>query len=401
MSWCDSRCSGGRTGYRPRRVESTPRRRGNCHCRNRAQVVTINTVAPTHNSQSREHPQLSSPATRSPRPPCSTSPRTRLPASSPRPGDEVKRRTRARAFDPATRFYADEKGQVVGLLRPRTGAGADQLSRGASSGFESAAPLLFDAALQAARARGLTLALRRLSPRLGAVLRFFADNGFAHAREMINYWSDPRRPADAWPPAASCRSTGCAARTCRRSPRWGRGIIRLPAEKLEAYFFSNPYFPAEAFLVLRDRDGSTPARGRHRAGEQHLRRREEDRPARPVLPARRVRDRGAEHQAGQRPVQLPRRRPGERPDGGARAPGRGEPGDDRGDGRRRWRRSARRTCRTWWRSTRATSRNRAASRCWSRSSESESVAGGPAQTQPAAERSSTSTGSAPAVAAAP
>ena len=29
----------------------------------------------------------------------------------------------------------------------------------------------------------------------------------------------------------------------------GRGIIRLPDDKLEAYFFANPYFPAEAFFA--------------------------------------------------------------------------------------------------------------------------------------------------------
>ena len=34
----------------------------------------------------------------------------------------------------------------------------------------------------------------------------------------------------------------------------GKGIIRLPADKLESYFFANAYFPVESFLVLRDRD---------------------------------------------------------------------------------------------------------------------------------------------------
>jgi hypothetical protein len=38
----------------------------------------------------------------------------------------------------------------------------------------------------------------------------------------------------------------------------GRGVIRIPQDKLEQFLFSNPYFPVEAYLVLRDRDGKTP-----------------------------------------------------------------------------------------------------------------------------------------------
>src|SRR6266436_7999903 len=37
-----------------------------------------------------------------------------LPGFKPASEDEVKRRTRARGFDPAVRFYAEEGGQVVG-----------------------------------------------------------------------------------------------------------------------------------------------------------------------------------------------------------------------------------------------------------------------------------------------
>ena len=39
----------------------------------------------------------------------------------------------------------------------------------------------------------------------------------------------------------------------------GQGLIRLPADQLEAYFFSNPYFPAEAFLVMEERSGGPAA----------------------------------------------------------------------------------------------------------------------------------------------
>ena len=59
----------------------------------------------------------------------------------------MKRRTRARGFDPAARFYAEENGQIVGycVLEPDQGRISYPWCK---KGFESAAPLLFDAALE-------------------------------------------------------------------------------------------------------------------------------------------------------------------------------------------------------------------------------------------------------------
>ena len=89
------------------------------------------------------------------------------------------------------------------------------------------------------------------------MLRFFTDNSFTITREMINYWADP---VDL--PTLANRSRLPINRLQREDipalSAMGQGVIRLPADKLEPYCFANPYFPAEAFLVLRDPDGTTP-----------------------------------------------------------------------------------------------------------------------------------------------
>jgi hypothetical protein len=117
--------------------------------------------------------------------------------------------------------------------------------------------LLFDTALKSAKERGLTKVFASYRRDWDNVLRFFADQGFVNAREMINYWTDP---VDL--PTRVSRTRLPIDRLQREDvpalAAMGKGIIRLPVEKLENYLFSNPYFQVEAFLVLRDRDGKTP-----------------------------------------------------------------------------------------------------------------------------------------------
>lgn len=179
-----------------------------------------------------------------------------LPGFKPATADEVRRRTRARGFDSTSRFFAEENGQSVGycVLEPEQGRISFPWCK---KGFEAVAPLLFNAALESARARGITKLFAAYRHDWEPVIRFLSDNGFVVAREMINYWGDP---VDL--PTLVNRSRLPIDRLRREDvpavAAMGRGILRLPTDKLEAYFFSNAYFPAEAFLVLRDRDGTTP-----------------------------------------------------------------------------------------------------------------------------------------------
>jgi hypothetical protein len=182
-----------------------------------------------------------------------------LPGFKPATAEDVRRRTRARGFDPTARFFADVGGEAVGYcaLDPEQGRVSFPWCK---KGHTAAADPLLDAALRAARARGLTRVFAAYRRDWQPVLQFLTDRGFVAARDVINYWADPvdlptlmnraRLPIDrlqrADVPAVAAM---------------GRGVIRLPDDKLESYFFANPYLPAEAFLVLRGADGGAKAVG--------------------------------------------------------------------------------------------------------------------------------------------
>jgi hypothetical protein len=182
-----------------------------------------------------------------------------LPGFKPATEEEVRRRTRGRGFDPGCRFYAEEGGQVVGYctLEPDQGRVSHPWCK---PGFESAAAPLFESAVRAASERGLTRLFAAYRRDWEPVLKFLADQGFAHARDVVNFQTDPFDL-----PTVASRG-GRPIRRLRRDDlpalaELGKGVIRLPAERLEANYFASPYFPAEAFLVLEGRDGAPVAVG--------------------------------------------------------------------------------------------------------------------------------------------
>ena len=179
-----------------------------------------------------------------------------LPGFKPATEDEVKRRVRARGFNPENRFYAEDNGQVVGycVLEPGQSRVSYPWCR---KGAEATAKPLFDAALQAARTQGLSQVFAAYRRDWEPVLRFFADAGFAKARDVVNFVADPVE----LPTIANRGSV--PLRRLERSDipalaEMGKGLIRLPADKLEQYYFANPYFPVEAFLVLEGREDRQP-----------------------------------------------------------------------------------------------------------------------------------------------
>jgi hypothetical protein len=180
-----------------------------------------------------------------------------LPGFKPATADDVRKRTRGRGFDPAARFYAVEGAQTVGYctFEPEQGRVSHPWCK---KGFEAAAEPLFEAALRAARDRGLTRLFAAYRRDWEPVQQFFADRGFGVAREVVNYWADP---VDL--PTLVNRGKLPISRLRREDvpavAEMGKGLIRLPADKLETYLFANPYFPAEAFLVLRSPDGAPRA----------------------------------------------------------------------------------------------------------------------------------------------
>ena len=182
-----------------------------------------------------------------------------LPGFKPTTADEVRKVTRGRGFDPATHFYAEENGQVVGFCTLEAEAGRIGYPW-CRKGHEAAAGPLFDATLAAAKSRGFATVFAAVRRDWHTVLKFFADRGFAVARDMINYWADP---VDL--PTMVNRTRLPINRLQRDDlpalAAMGKGVIRVPAEKLDSYVFANPYFPAEAFLVLRSPDGTPLAIG--------------------------------------------------------------------------------------------------------------------------------------------
>jgi hypothetical protein len=182
-----------------------------------------------------------------------------LPGFKPATAADVQRRTRARAFDPTARFYAETGGAVVGycVLEPDQGRVSFPWCR---KGHEGIAGPLLEAALASAKARGLTRAFVAYRADWEFVQHYFTARGFVRARDVVNFCADPVEL-----PTLLSRSKLPMNRVRREDvpavAELGRGVIRVPDDKLEAHLFANPYFPAEAFLLLRDSHGAPIACG--------------------------------------------------------------------------------------------------------------------------------------------
>src|SRR5947207_2966664 len=111
-----------------------------------------------------------------------------LPKFKPATLDEVRRRGRAPDFDPTTRFYADVNGLVVGYATFHPGGRVSY--PWTRAGHQSAAEPLFDAVLQAMKARGVQRAFAAYRGDWPAQRDFFVKHGFAQAREMVNFVID-------------------------------------------------------------------------------------------------------------------------------------------------------------------------------------------------------------------
>jgi hypothetical protein len=182
-----------------------------------------------------------------------------LPGFKPALEDDVKKRVRARGFDPTSRFYAEENGQIVGycVLEPAQGRISYPWVK---KGAEATAAPLFEAALQSARERGIAKLFAAYRKDWVPVIGFFEANGFAKARDIVNFATSPLDL-----PTIANRG-GLPIRRLKVSDisalaEMGRGFIRLPSEKLESHYFSNPYYPVEAYRVMEDRNGEPIAIG--------------------------------------------------------------------------------------------------------------------------------------------
>lgn len=175
-----------------------------------------------------------------------------LPGFKPASVPEVRRRTGAKDFDPAMRFYAESAGQVVGYCA---------LNANGRIGFPWCLPgydagtLLLETAVEAGRKRGM--------PRLFAAYRadwtapnaFFEKNGFIKVREMVNFAQGVldlptmvvRRGLNVSP-----LQPGDIPAVVAIAPN----VVRLPVADLEKEWFRNSFYPPQSLFALRRSDNS-------------------------------------------------------------------------------------------------------------------------------------------------
>lgn len=179
-----------------------------------------------------------------------------LPKFKPATVAEVQRRTGAPDFDPGTRFFAIEGGRPVAYAV--FNANGRVSYPWCLKGHAVHAVPLFGRVLEAMRARGLRRAFAAYRADWGTVNDFFRANGFAQAREMVNFITEvldlptiPGRPSSV---IAPMRREDVPA-VLELAPQALR--VRTAAE-LERHLFANPYFGPEALFVLRSRTGGGP-----------------------------------------------------------------------------------------------------------------------------------------------
>jgi hypothetical protein len=179
-----------------------------------------------------------------------------LPGFKPASEDDVLRRTHARDFDPATRFYAEEDGQVIGYAMFQQNGRVS--CPWCLPGKEATAVPLLDAVLEAMRSRGIARAFTAYRGDWTPVAEFFLANGFTKSRDVLNFVQNimdlptmvNRRSLSVTP----FRPTDVPA-LMNMVP----GFIKMPIDQLEAYLLWNPYFGADSLFTVRNPDGSLRA----------------------------------------------------------------------------------------------------------------------------------------------
>ena len=174
-----------------------------------------------------------------------------LPKFKPATLDEIRRRTHASDFDPATQFFAVANGRPMAYCTfQANGRVAFPWCR---KGFEKLAEPLFERVLKEMKGRGMASAFAAYRADWPAQRDFFLAHGFQHTHDMVNFVLDL---VDMPTPAAS------AARSITPLTRDDLPAVAALAPNvlrtntvaaLERHLLHNPYFPADAAFVQRGR----------------------------------------------------------------------------------------------------------------------------------------------------
>jgi hypothetical protein len=166
--------------------------------------------------------------------------------------EEVARRYKSADFDPASKWYAERDGRVVGyaVFNPNGRVSYPWCLPDAEDLRE---PLL-DAVLSGLRERGIPEAWAAYRADWPAVLSFLESRGFERSRTMVNYAAElarvPRIPV---PPGESIEPLDRA--DVPHLVALGEGLFPGDVESLARSFWENPYLAPSDLFALRGRDG--------------------------------------------------------------------------------------------------------------------------------------------------
>lgn len=179
-----------------------------------------------------------------------------LPKFKPATLDEMRRRSRGPDFDPALRFFALADGRLVGYATAH--ANGRVSFPWCRAGHEALAEPLFQAALDALRARRAPRAFAAYRADWPAQADFFLAHGFQRAREMVNFAVTlidlPTAAARASSPVTPLKPDEVPA-VYALAPQ----VLRSrDAAELGQFLFQNPCFSGSAVFAIRSKTTRAP-----------------------------------------------------------------------------------------------------------------------------------------------
>jgi hypothetical protein len=182
-----------------------------------------------------------------------------LPKFKPATPIDLQRRVQARDFDPATRLYAEENGNVVGYATWHVNGRVGYPWY--LPGHESAAEVLFEQTLNTMKQRGVAKAFCAYRKDWPAVTGFFEKRGFTLAREMVNFvlaFENMPTPSAKLGNAVTPATEDDIPQIFALDPT----VFRVrTADALMQAIWHNPWFGPESVFVLRNPNGKVKAAG--------------------------------------------------------------------------------------------------------------------------------------------
>jgi hypothetical protein len=179
-----------------------------------------------------------------------------LPGFKPATADDVRKRTRARAFDPTTRLYAEDGGQVVGYCTLQTDGRVSH--PWCLPGHENQADPLFEGAIAGLKQRGVRRAYAAYHRDWPGPAEFFPAHGMPKVREMVNFYQEltdmPTMLTRPKSPITPFQPDDLPALYAMGTDLW-HGLTQA---ELWRHLLENPYFPPDSLFVIRGRTDKTP-----------------------------------------------------------------------------------------------------------------------------------------------